>query len=367
MPAVSPAPSTGGAGRASPSDNRRVAGRAFITTLVAGAVVVGGLALWELRLVVALLLLAVTIAAAMRPSVEWLARHRIPAPIAVVLHYLALALLIGLFLWFVVPALTTEVQAALETARTTHATTGGGIKTKLLDAVQKWLHHLPTGSKLIHPAFSAGQKAFEVLIGIFFTFAAAAYWIFERDRTLDLVTGLFPRPGRKKLRDTWALIEQKLGAYVRGQLLLVVFVSTIVSIALVLLGEPYGLLIGIATGGLEIIPVIGPLLAFGLAVGAGLTVSWHLAASAGAVLLAVRMLEDYLVTPRILGGAVGLSPLVVLISVLAISLLLGGFYVLLAIPIASVLATVVDVTLRGVEPSEVEVPPVLFPAKESET
>jgi predicted PurR-regulated permease PerM len=80
----------------------------------------------------------------------------------------------------------------------------------------------------------------------------------------------------------------------------------------------------------------------------------------------VRLLEDYIVVPRVLGHAVGLSPLVVLVSVTAVGLLLGGFYVLLAIPISAVLATLVDVILRDKDPAEEEVPTVLFPAKESE-
>ena len=343
--------------------------RAFIATLVAGAVIVGGLALWKIRVVVALLLFAVTIAAAMRPGVEALARHRVPRAIGVLLHYAALLALFALFLSFVVPRLTTEVQAALDSARSahTHAKAGDGVKAKLLDQIQTQLNNLPSGKKLIHPALSLGEKAFKIVIGIFFTFAAAAYWLFERDRTVDLVASLFARPRRKKLRDTWTLIEQKLGAFVRGQLILIAFVSTLASAALLLIGEPYALLIGIGTGFLEIIPVVGPLIAIALAVGAGLTISWHIAALAGAALLGIRLLEDYVVTPRILGGAVGLSPLVVLVSVLATDLLLGGFYVLLAIPLASLLATIVDVAVRDIEPSEVDVPTVLFPAKESET
>ncbi len=346
---------------------KSTAERAFITTIVAGAVIVSGLALWKLRLVVALLLFAITIAAAMRPGVDTLARHHIPRALGVLLHYLALLVLVGLFLSFVVPQLSTEVQAALHAHPSARTGPGGGVEQKALDAAEKWLHHLPSGSKLIHPAFSAGETALEVVVGIFFTFASAAYWIFERDEAVDLVASMVARPRRKKLRDTWTLIEQKLGAYVRGTLILIVFVSTVVSVALLLLGEPYAILIGIASGILEIVPVVGPLIAFALAVGAGLTVSWHLAAIAGAVLLAIRFTEDYLVSPRVLGGAVGLSPLVVLISVLGTSLLLGGFYVFLAIPLASLVATVVDVVVRGVEPSEVDVPPVLFPTKDPPT
>jgi predicted PurR-regulated permease PerM len=62
----------------------------------------------------------------------------------------------------------------------------------------------------------------------------------------------------------------------------------------------------------------------------------------------------------VLGHATGLSPLVVLFSVTAVGILFGGFYILLAIPIAAVLATLVDVIVRDVDPAEQDVPAVLF-------
>ena len=84
-------------------------------------------------------------------------------------------------------------------------------------------------------------------------------------------------------------------------------------------------------------------------------------------MLVVRLLEDYIVIPRVLGEAVGLSPLLVLFSVTAVAVLFGEFAVLLAIPIAAVVATLVDVIVRGKDPTEEEVPAVIFSAKEGET
>jgi predicted PurR-regulated permease PerM len=337
--------------------------------LVAGAVLVGvfaaATALWELRVVLALLLLGFTIAAAMRPGVERLASVRVPRPVGVLIHYLAFLALVGLFLSFVVPTLTTQVQTALHAAQSSQHAGDNGLKAKFLDALARRLHHLPSGDQLLQPALSVGAQAFEVLVGILFTFAVGAYWIFERDRTVDLVASLLPRPKRKKVRDTWTLIDQKLGAFVRGELILIAFVSVLAAIALSAIGEPYWLLIAIATGILEVVPVIGPLAALAIAVGAGLTVSWHTALIAGIALLAIRIVEDYLVTPRVLGGAVGLSPLLTIVSVSVTGILLGGFYVLLAIPLASLVATIVDVTIRGVDPAEVEIPAVLFPAQDT--
>ena len=162
------------------------------------------------------------------------------------------------------------------------------------------------------------------------------------------------------MHDTWELIDAKLGAFVRGQLLLITFVATVLSLSFWAIGMPFWLLLGVFAGIVEIIPVIGPLLAGAIAVGVGLTVSWHLALFAGIVVLVVRQLEDYVVIPRVMGHVTGLSPLLVLVSVSVVGLLLGAFYVLLATPLVAVLVTLIDVIVRDKDPAEEDVPAVLF-------
>jgi predicted PurR-regulated permease PerM len=92
----------------------------------------------------------------------------------------------------------------------------------------------------------------------------------------------------------------------------------------------------------------------------------HLAALALAVVVGVRLTQDYLVNPRVMGSAVGMSPLVVLFSASAVVLLFGGFAVLLSVPLAAVVVTLVDVIVRNKNPADEETPAVLFPAKEAE-
>ena len=338
--------------------------RAFVATAVAGAVVVGAIALWELRVLIALLFLAFTIAAAMRPGIEWLHVRRVPRAAGIGLHYIALFVFIGLFLWAVVPRALDQVQQALGEAQQST-----GVKHDLLLGLENRLKELPSvkGTKFIDPAVTITVRAFEVLVGVFFTLASAAYWIYERERAERLVVSFLPVRKRQVVRDTWNLIDLKLGAYVRGQLVLVLFVATLLSVTFVIIGLPFWLLVGSFAGVVELIPVIGPLTAGALAIGVGLTESWHIALAAGIAVLAVRLLEDYLVVPRVLGHAVGLTPLVVLVSVSAVGLLFGGFAVLLAIPMAAVVATLIDVIMRDVDPAEENVPAVLFPAKDAES
>src|SRR2546423_1415340 len=210
----------------------------------------------------------------MRPGIERLQlRARLPRGAGLLLHYLVLVGIVAVVLWLFVPRAIDQVQQATTITSTSQlhqqAKHSTGIKHDILTGLDRRLRRLPSGDKILHPALEVTKTAFEVLIGVFFVFAVAAYWIFERDRTIGLVQSM-------------------------------------------------------------------------------------------------RQFEDYVVVPRVLGHATGLSPLVVLFSVSAIGLLLGGFYVLLAIPIAAVLATLIDVVVRDVDPAEQEVPAVLFAGAKEE-
>ena len=345
----------------------KTARKAAIVTLVVLTIVIAALALWKIRIVIALLFLGFVIASAMRPSVEWLNRRaHVPRGIGVVLHYLGFLAALGLLLYLVVPVAITQVDHAIGHVPTSTselhkaATHSHGIRHEILSALDKRLHQLPSGTSLLHPAITVTRTLFEILVGILFMFAVGAYWIFDRDGTIALVQSMVPRRHRRVTRDTWVLIDKKLGAFVRGQFLLVVIVATLLSFAFWLDGEPYWLLIGTGAGVVELVPIVGPLTAGVVAVGAGLTVGWAVAVGAGIAVLVLRQLEDYVIAPRVMGHAVGLSPLVVLVSVVAIGYLLGAVWVLLAIPIAAIAATLVDVVIHDRDPAQEDAPTVLF-------
>jgi predicted PurR-regulated permease PerM len=341
--------------------------RVFISTLIVVGVVVAVLALWKLRLLIALLFFAFIVAAAMRPGIEALKRRGIPRGAGIGIHYVVLAGLLALLLWLVVPRAADQVQVAVEsTSIRSEARQETGWRHDVLISLDRWLRDLPGTTSIVDRALDATRLGFEILIGVFFVFASAAYWIFERNRAMALVLLLFPEEKQRVVRDTWDLIDLKLGAYVRGQLILIVAVATVLSLAFWAIGLPYWLLVGAFAGVVEIVPVIGPLTAGALAVGVGLTESWQLGLAAGLIVLVVRLAEDYLVIPKVLGDAVGLSPLLVLVAVTATALLFGAVAVLLAIPLAAVLATLVSVILLERDPAKEDVPTVLFPAQDAE-
>src|SRR5438874_3164454 len=89
--------------------------RTAIATLVVIAIVAAALALWKLKIVIALVFLGVIIAAAMRPGIEALRRRGIPRGLGLLVHYVAIFGFIALLLWVAVPRALTPVESALVT------------------------------------------------------------------------------------------------------------------------------------------------------------------------------------------------------------------------------------------------------------
>ena len=153
-----------------------------------------------------------------------------------------------------------------------------------------------------------------MLVGVFFIFATAAYWIFERDRAIGscLVGG--SRDRRRVIRDTWELIDAKLGAFVRGQLLLVTFVATVLSLAS---GRSDAVLAPARRLCRDRRDRPGDRADRGRRARGWRRPDRVVARRARrrTRVLVVRQLEDYVVIPRVMGHVTGLSPLLVLVSV----------------------------------------------------
>jgi len=349
---VSDRPTTPPAAQA--SSDRDIAHVAARATAGALGVVAIGLAIWHLRSMVILLLLALTFAAAIRPGVDWLHRHRVPQPLAILCFFVSVGGIIFLFFWLAIPPAIHQVTEALNQRTVDGAAVrqSTGVRHDILVWLDRHLADLPSGSQLVHPVAAYGSKATDAIVGTFFTLAATWYWVSERDSMIQLLTALAPRDKRERARRTYLAIDDRLGAYTRLKFLMIFAVGAVLSAGFYAIGLPYWLLIGGFVSLLEIVPVIGPLLGAVLVVAVGLPESLRVALLGLLVLFLVRTVQSYVVNPHLMGHSVGLSPLVTLVSVSAVGLLFGAFAVVLAIPAASAIATVIDVLVLDHEPPE---------------
>jgi predicted PurR-regulated permease PerM len=320
----------------------RTAARAAVGAIAVAAIAFG---LWKVRSIVILLLLALTFAAAMRPGVDWLRRRRVPEPLAILFFFVLVLGLIGVFFWLAVPPALHQLEQALAQRNVggvavDHST---GIRHDVLAWVDRQLRDLPSGNAILHPVAAYGPKATDAVVAIFFVLAATWYWVSERDRMIELLTALAPESKREKARQTFLEIDRRLGSYTRLKFLMVIAVGVVLSAGFYVVGLHYWLLVGGFVSLAEIIPVIGPLLGALLVVAVGLPQSLHVVGLALLVLVAAREIQSYVVNPHLMGRSVGLSPLVTLVSVSVVGILFGAFAVILAIPVTSAVATLIDV------------------------
>jgi predicted PurR-regulated permease PerM len=333
--------------RAEASGDRDLTVRVAKATAAALAVAALAFGIWQVRSVLILLLLALTLAAAIRPGVEWLHAHRVPEPIAILLHFLVVGGAIALFVWLAVPPALHQIGHALD--QNALGGTPPGVREHVLVWLQQHLHQLPTGTQLLHPVATYGHKAGTAVVAIFFTLAATWYCVTERDAIIKLLTALAPESKRDRARETYLAIDRRLGAYTRLRFAMVFAVGAVLSAGFFVIGLNYWLLVGAFVGLVEIVPVVGPVVGSILVLAVGVPQSLHVAALSLLWLVVVREFQSYVVNPHI-GQTVGLSPLVTLLSVAIVGVLFGGLAVILAVPFTSAVATLIDVLVLGHEP-----------------
>jgi predicted PurR-regulated permease PerM len=196
------------------------------------------------------------------------------------------------------------------------------------------------------------------------------YFLLQAEQITSWLYGLVPAPYREEIRGLGRQIDATLTGYVRGTLLLIPIMAVLTYVALTILGVRYALIIAIATGILETIPLIGPWSAAGIAVTVSLLqpaapFGWSnaiLALVVGITYFVLRMTEDNFIIPHVMGHAVHLHPVLVLFAILAGGAIAGPAGLLLGIPIVAVMRVVLRYLYRKlIDAPEPPLPPVMPP------
>jgi predicted PurR-regulated permease PerM len=136
-------------------------------------------------------------------------------------------------------------------------------------------------------------------------------------------------------------LNATLRAYVRAQIIACLLVGTLSGAGLALLGHPYAILLGVLAGVLEFIPLVGPLVVGAVAVGIAALFDPMLAIWTTVFLTIVRVVEDYVIYPRLIGRDIHLHPLGIILAVLAGAELGGVAGIFVAVPVVALAAVVV--------------------------
>jgi len=205
------------------------------------------------------------------------------------------------------------------------------------------------GSKVLTSLGRSGGALLAALLSLFLVPILTFYLLRDWDEIVARLGSLVPASRRETVFRLFRETDEVLGAFLRGQLLVMAGLAFIYTSGLMLLGLPFALAIGVVSGLVSFVPYLGFI--FGILL-AGLTAvnepnALLMLLGVVAVFSVGQFIEGSVLTPKLVGDRIGLHPVVVIFAVMAFGQLFGFFGVLLALPAAAVLSVLARFAYRS--------------------
>lgn len=306
--------------------------------------------LLEIQLLLVLLMLAVLFATLIDRPVTLLQERHLPRPLSILLVYITIFAGIGLFSVSVAPAIREQAaifreqapgqiqeleQTWQESPNPILSGVGRDVLLRAIDFIDQPPSDVtvPEGAADVVIGFATGIGG--GVIGLLTTLVIAFYYLMEKKWLRQIVLEQLKPSNRDHVSQIIDSVESKVGDWMRGQLVLMLVIGACATVGYGVLGVRFWPLLGIWAGLTEIIPIVGPWLGGIPAVIIALTQGWDKAIIVIGFIVLLQSFENYILVPRVMRGAVGLSPMTVFLAILAGTQFLGIMGAVLAIPVAA--------------------------------
>ena len=317
---------------------------------------------WLLRKVLVLLYVSALLAVVLQPLVLWVGNLRVGRyrPFERIAIFLLLAVVVGglvAFGFVAIPPVARDLQEF------------GKEMPLRMPAIMERLRHVPLVSQINLADLGeqienyAGQSATYLLLSIknwassLFTIAMGLiltiYFTLEGDEAYRWVLSLVPAHARGRLDVTLRRAEVRMGRWLIGQASLMLILGLTSTVVYLSLHVRYASALGVLTGLLNIIPVLGAAVCIVLALLAAAVDSWGRVLGVGIFYLCWLWLENSFLTPRIMKSSVDLPGLAIIVALLLGSEMQGVVGALVSVPTAVLVAELVDEYLVSREPAPV--------------
>jgi predicted PurR-regulated permease PerM len=300
---------------------------------------------WKIRGILIALFVAFILMSGFAPLVDWLVKKGLNKAFSVVITYLLAIIFFATLLFAVIPPLVSEIRGFVNN----------------LPVYINWVSttfgdsNVPgiTADKFAETVLSKLDTALPTLLGaalsafsVFLLFIAVAvfsfYLLLERDKIKRNLHHLFPHLPKERVDTLAHKIEAKLGSWIRGEIVLMLIIGFATYIGLTLLRVEFALPLAVIAGLLEIVPNFGPTIAAIPAAIIAFVQAPILAIGVVALYVLIQQLENNIIVPKLMERAVGLSPLVIIFSLLVGGSVFGVVGALLAVPAAAIIHVVIE-------------------------
>ncbi len=319
-------------------------GVAIVVGLIALGIAAGGVLL--------LVFVSILLASALAPIVGWL-RDRLPLGRAgtILVVYAGFFALVLTLAFIIVPASLNQAQRIIASlppffeslrdwAADLRPTALSTSVTALVDSVDAIFAPAPPPRQ--DEVVEVGTAVAEAVVSLFALLAIVFFWLLEHARLQRYVLAYLPADRRAGARRAWNEIETRLGLWVRGQLILMIAIGVATGTAYILLGLPGAVLLGLIAALSEAIPIVGPLIGAIPAILVAATVSPELAVIVAIIYIVLQVVEGAVLVPLVMRHSVGISPLLVLVSLLIGTAAGGVVGAFIAVPVAATLEIILQ-------------------------
>ena len=362
--------------------------------LLLAAVILSLWFLYEIRALLFLLILAVFVCYLIAPLVRFVEQPvylgkrelKVPRGAAIGMVYLMIGGLLFLGLRLLWPLLWDQITELAKNLPRYISSATTSVNNSMNDA-NSWMRHLKLPKEWRDSVLSSSGKIADSLlpwlqdvVGAILGYLTYLPWMILvpvlaffmlKDAALfeqEIVS--FMPTERLRKRVHWLLLDvsRTLAAYIRAQLTACLVIWMLVTAGLGVIGVPYALVLGAVAGVLEFVPLVGPLISAIVICSLGLTESWQTAVIAALFLLVLRIVQDYVIYPKIVGHGIKIHPLVVVIAILCGAEIGGLIGIFLAVPVVGLMMVGYNhyLAYKGIQ--RLEVPPdnVAEPVGETE-
>jgi predicted PurR-regulated permease PerM len=204
-------------------------------------------------------------------------------------------------------------------------------------------------TEVLSSVWSGGLALLNLLSLVIITPVVAFYLLRDYDRFVHEVDHMLPRREAPTIRKLVVDMDSVLSAFIRGQATVCLVLAIYYGTALSLAGINFGLVVGLVTGALAFIPYVGALTGFSLGIGIALA-QYGVAPQPLLIVIGIfavgQVLEGAFLTPRLVGEKVGLHPVWVLFALMSGGAMFGFVGVLVALPVAAVIAVLIRHSIR---------------------
>jgi predicted PurR-regulated permease PerM len=307
-------------------------------------------ALYVVRSILVLVVIALFVAVSLDPAVRWLIKRGVRRSVAVTIVIAFVLGLFAVFIWSIVPPLVeqggrlfSDLPGYLKTlSKESRAVREITDRYNLTGRLTALVADLP--ARLAGGAFGFVQRFFGALLSTVTVLVLTIYFMADMPRMRRGLVRLFPHRRRPQVAEIVNVVVDKVGGYMIGNLIISLFAGVSTFICLELVGVPFALPLSVTVAITDLIPMIGATLGAAICVlVSAFTVDlWPRAVIVLIFFIVYQQVENYLIAPRVLRNTVDLSSVVVLLAALIGGSVLGVVGAIMAIPIVAAVKVVIS-------------------------